>query len=214
MQEYAENHQYYDDYINYMYSADRVYFTSMTVENALTMFKERVLDFLITNRYKYSTLFATMNFEYNPIENYNRVEDSANTRTPNLTRNNTRTPNLSTVIDTTLTNGERVSNSTAKQDVSPFDVQNDYTTFDKNVVESAVNQSIDKNNSKTVETGTDTTVTNDTGEEKVVIHSKISGNIGVTTSQQMIASEREVADFSFYKMLFSDIINYICITLY
>lgn len=214
MQEYSEQYSFYDGYIKYMYSCDKVYFTSMNIETALTMFKDRVLDFLITNRYKYSTLFATMSLEYNPIENYNRVEDSTNTRTPNLTRNNIRTPNLSSITDTTLINGERRSNSAAKQDVSPFDVQNDYTTFDKNVVESLVNESRDNNNSKTVETGTDTTVTNDTGEEKVVIHSKISGNIGVTTSQQMIESEREVADFSFYKMLFSDIINYICITLY
>lgn len=34
-----------------------------------------------------------------------------------------------------------------------------------------------------------------------------SGNIGVTTSQQMIQSEREVADFSFLKILTADIVN-------
>ena len=34
-----------------------------------------------------------------------------------------------------------------------------------------------------------------------------SGNIGVTTSQQMIQSEREVADFSFLKILTADLVN-------
>lgn len=38
-----------------------------------------------------------------------------------------------------------------------------------------------------------------------------SGNIGVTTSQQMIMSEREVADFSFLKILTEDLVN--CFTL-
>lgn len=34
-----------------------------------------------------------------------------------------------------------------------------------------------------------------------------SGNIGVTTSQQMIQAEREVADFSFLKILTADLVN-------
>ena len=38
-----------------------------------------------------------------------------------------------------------------------------------------------------------------------------SGNIGVTTSQQMIESEREVANFSFLKILTEDLVN--CFTL-
>lgn len=38
-----------------------------------------------------------------------------------------------------------------------------------------------------------------------------SGNIGVTTSQQMIQSEREVAQFSFLGILTSDLINSFCL---
>lgn len=38
-----------------------------------------------------------------------------------------------------------------------------------------------------------------------------SGNIGVTTSQQMIESEREVANFSFLKILTEDLVNSFCL---
>lgn len=38
-----------------------------------------------------------------------------------------------------------------------------------------------------------------------------SGNIGVTTAQQMIESEREVANFSFLKILTEDLINAFCL---
>ena len=37
-----------------------------------------------------------------------------------------------------------------------------------------------------------------------------SGNVGVTTSQQMIESERDVADFSFVGIVVRDIVNEIC----
>ena len=36
------------------------------------------------------------------------------------------------------------------------------------------------------------------------------GNIGVTTSQQMIMSEREVRNFSVIKVICSDLISYLC----
>ena len=38
-----------------------------------------------------------------------------------------------------------------------------------------------------------------------------SGNIGVTTSQQMIEAEREVANFSFLKILTEDLVNSFCL---
>ena len=41
-----------------------------------------------------------------------------------------------------------------------------------------------------------------------------SGNIGVTTSQQMLQSEFEVRKFDFYKMIYEDIDSILCLLSY
>ena len=51
---------------------------------------------------------------------------------------------------------------------------------------------------------------NDIGNVVVDRNSKISGNIGVTTSQQMLQSEREVAFFELIKIIAHDTVNAIC----
>ena len=44
--------------------------------------------------------------------------------------------------------------------------------------------------------------------------SRIHGNIGVTTSQQMIQSEREVASFNYILTVLNDVVNDICSMMY
>ena len=120
--------------------------------------------------------------EYDPIENYNRNENATiskgNTRTLNTTEGtgNTRTLNTSRGTTGTYTTEESVS-------------AENVTTFspDKKTVETP--------NTAIADTGTITdqgAITNtgtiaDQGAD--VISSNIHGNIGVTTSQQMLESE-------------------------
>lgn len=59
---------------------------------------------------------------------------------------------------------------------------------------------------------TDTTSQNE--NETYTHNSHISGNIGVTTSQQMLQSEREVAYFNFVSIVAHDIIKLIAICIY
>ena len=71
----------------------------------------------------------------------------------------------------------------------------------------------------TTHTGTDTTTHTGTignsgseSEDEVVNRTLTrAGNIGVTTSQQMIESEREVALFNFIDIITADIVNELCI---
>lgn len=63
--------------------------------------------------------------------------------------------------------------------------------------------------SKTI-SGNDSSIVNDTLTHNLTR----TGNIGVTTSQQMIESERQVALFDFVKIVAHDIIKTICIALY
>ena len=145
-----------------------------------------------SHKYEYDKLVDTLSLEYNPIENYSMTETGTDTRTPNITQTS-KGVNTNTVgVDTSITTGK--------------------TTFDKS--DSFINDT------KTTNTGTntdtqdiDTTVTT-AGNEKTVHEFTRSGNIGVTTSQQMIESERQLAMFSVVDLFVKAISDIILIGVY
>lgn len=145
-----------------------------------------------SHKYEYDKLVDTLSLEYNPIENYSMTEKGTDTRTPNITQTN-KGVNTNTVgVDTSITTGK--------------------TTFDKS--DSFINDT------KTTNTGTNTdtqdinTTVTTTGNEKTVHEFTRSGNIGVTTSQQMIESERQLAMFSVVDLFVKAIADIILIGVY
>lgn len=145
-----------------------------------------------SHKYEYDKLVDTLSLEYNPIENYSMTEKGTDTRTPNITQTN-KGINTNTVgVDTSITTGK--------------------TTFDKS--DSFINDT------KTTNTGTNTdtqdinTTVTTAGNEKIVHEFTRSGNIGVTTSQQMIESERQLAMFSVVDLFVKAIADIILIGVY
>lgn len=145
-----------------------------------------------SHKYEYNKLVDTLSLEYNPIENYSMVEKGTDTRTPNITQTNKGTNTNTAGVDTAITTGK--------------------TTFDKS--DSFINDT------KTTNTGTntdtqdiDTTVTT-AGNEKTEHELTRSGNIGVTTSQQMIESERKLAMFSVVDLFVKAVADIILIGVY
>lgn len=145
-----------------------------------------------SHKYEYDKLVDTLSLEYNPIENYFMTEKGTDTRTPNITQTN-KGVNTNTVgVDTSITTGK--------------------TTFDKS------NSFI--NDTKTTNTGTNTdtqdinTTVTTAGNEKTVHEFTRSGNIGVTTSQRMIESERQLAMFSVVDLFVKAIADIILIGVY
>lgn len=67
-------------------------------------------------------------------------------------------------------------------------------------------------------TGTDGTVRADsgksTGSEDIVRTREEHGNIGVTSTQQMIKEEREISDFSIYETIAQQFVQAFCIQVY
>ena len=186
MKEYTDNAEMLDFNINHDYE-NYVFLTSQKeVQNAYQEFVKLVKSHLLLNSYKYSGLYKTTQLEYNPIENYSMSESGTDIHTPNLTT-------------TDRTNiGEQANSTTSTDSVSPYDTQT-FTDSNKTVV-SENNGAREDSNTKT-ETGTETTK-----------HDfKRSGNIGVTTSQQMLDSERKVVNFTFLKIVFRNIIDDTCI---
>lgn len=171
------------------------YYDTENVTNNTNMVKQ-ASDYIAlygkSHKYEYDKLVDTLSLEYNPIENYSMTEKGTDTRTPNITQTN-KGVNTNTVgVDTSITTGK--------------------TTFDKS--DSFINDT------KTTNTGTNTdtqdinTTVTTTGNEKTVHEFTRSGNIGVTTAQQMIESERQLAMFSVVDLFVKAIADIILIGVY
>lgn len=134
---------------------------------------------------KWNRMQSAMELEYNPIENYDRQEDLKSTRTPNLT--NTYTDKNANANTNTLKNYKNGYNSTSQ-------------------VMSDSSESISGTN---IETSNKST-----GTEQIVGDNHIHGNIGVTTSQQMLQSELDIAKNLVAEIIVDDFKNKFCIVVY
>lgn len=165
-----------------------------------------------SNKYQinWKKLYDTTVLEYNPIENYDRMEDWTDTddETSTSARDNTR--NTTNTIKSTSTN--EVMNS--------VNVTDQNTAFNAGLADHAkqiTDGDTTENGSITnTETGKDTENENVNGG-RTGRHTRVGrahGNIGVTTSQQMIQSERDLVIFNLYDMIAESFIENFCLMVY
>lgn len=135
---------------------------------------------------KFSTnwekLFNTLTLEYDPLENYNRTEILSNSDSDVQTPTNWKTTDTSLLAD----NSEKTSNSV-------------YGFNSSNPVPESESEKTSAHKNTSEQSGT-FTVTHNYGRK-----SETFGNIGVTTSQQMLQSERDVAEWNFWEKVFNDL---------
>lgn len=195
------------------------------------------------NKYKWSKLFGTLNLEYNPIENYDSVETSTrkpNLTTERQYKGGEKTTYSGAETDTQTGSTDRVQSGGQTTTEKPGAVRThernsfnpaeptmeyrdkesgtnttDTTYKDLTVTEkyNAIQTKKDyvgRNDLKEYQNREDTETT--VGQE--VTESRTHGNIGVTTSQQMIQSEREVASFNYILTVLNDVVNEICSMMY
>lgn len=145
-----------------------------------------------SHKYEYDKLVDTLSLEYNPIENYSMTEKGTDTRTPNITQTNKGINKNTVGINTSITTGK--------------------TTFDRS--DSFINDTKATNTGTNTDTQDINTTVTTAGTEKTVHEFTRSGNIGVTTSQQMIESERQLAMFSVVDLFVKAIADIILIGVY
>lgn len=165
-----------------------------------------ILNNIVKNIYldKWNKLYNVLNSEYNPIENYNRVENT----TINNTGNETTNENINN--SEVLTGGH--TNNNTNENTHKVSAFNDETfSNDSNDVNTSSDKFIYDNETKT-NTATNTSSKNNTGKNET--HSTISGNIGVTTTQQMIVSEIELRKYNLIDEFYSDLDNLLTIGIY
>lgn len=243
-------------------SLDRMYL-SVHYTNSVSVFEYgATLDITVTgimerNRYKFDNLYRTIIQEYNPIENYDRIEDTTvdidGTNTDN-TKADSTTVRTGSEIDTksggfsnsktgtmaettafsgsekheqtgtiTSTNQTRAFNSgltdvSKNTSTTPTGTDDTLTFADrKNVAETTFNGYKDtteynalKNQhsyNSVTDTTADTSTVSGVRKDKHVTTSRIHGNIGVTTSAQMLESERKLSDFDFLDIVYRTVLD-------
>lgn len=194
-----------------------------------------------TNYLKYQKLIAVATAQYEPIENYNMIEEGNDTRTPNITNQMTlNTTAAMTDTRTATTTGSTTNTSQINQVRTTTDTPNNYTTTSTHQVNPYDNpgftddskdisiqtgtrimseeytgnpdtsttssNSTTQNSGGTSTTNTGTNTATETGTEKTDHKLTRHGNIGVTTSQQMLESELALADkMNLFKIIEQDL---------
>lgn len=150
-------------------------------------------------QYEWAKLLESMSFEYNPIDNYDRTE----TRT--LTSQGTGSG----------TDGGSDSLSTSKQHTGQEQDTGKVTAFNSGSL-------ADKNQSTGTSSATDTeTASTQYGKTKQETFSKSDsetirahGNIGVTTTMQMIKEQRDIVKFNLYDIITEEFKLRFCVLVY
>lgn len=137
--------------------------------------------------FDFERMYNALRVDYSPIENYDRKE--------NITRDyeNSGSDKASTTLGSTTTTTNIGSNDNENK-VSAYN-ESDYTNREKDT------QSYNSTATNTG-SGTDTTQTEYGLKRKEVEDIRVHGNIGITTSQQMIESEMSLrAKYDIYKII-------------
>lgn len=157
-------------------------------------------------------LYSAMKIEYNPIENYDRMEDWTDGRSGN--RKNTVSD--STILDGQTQNSGSVTRTDSRTGDNKVSGYNDNVLVPQSQqVETGGSTDTDHTrqdvDSTTTRTGSGSEDTTETTTHKGRVH----GNIGVTSSQQLMASELElVPQLNIINYIISSFKNRFCILVY
>ena len=139
----------------------------------------------------FSKWITALNLEYSPIENYDRTEEWTDQRA-----------DTGRVLSTDATNTTNHNSGTASTDKSAYN-SDSYSPVDKvsNEVDSLVNSS-----------GNSTSETAQSSEATKI--GRAHGNIGVTTSQQMLKAELDIAAWNIYENITDLFLQEFCLMVY
>lgn len=205
-----------------MYNYDSTLFANLSVPTGID--RDLLIDTILMNGGEFEVLYAdgiflksaigvwsekwqrtmqrwydALNIDYNPLENYDRMEDWLDSNN----RNN-QTKRLENAIGSDVSESTGSGSTTATR--SAFDAT-DYQPHDKSDSSSTGN-----NTSSSSTSAYGTTEDNETTLNKRI--GRAHGNIGVTTSQQMLEAELDVSKWNLYDEIANLFIKEFCIFLY
>ena len=164
-----------------------------------------------------------LNIDYNPLENYDRMEEWSDT----CSRTNTGTVSDSGIRKNTGTQSTESSgkdnfkgsgNSTSSDEISAYN-SNSFQNDKKNTTNSSNSSETNTtaNNTRTdnlSESNSNTRTDNLSEKTNSDRKGRAHGNIGVTTSQQMLQSELDIAKWNIYEQITDLFLSEFCIMVY
>lgn len=148
-----------------------------------------------------------LNIEYDPLFNYDRTEEYEDEHNGDFSRegsiessgSNTRTDNLTTTPGTNVTHSEKAYNDA------------NFVETSKDAQTGAITNTGTQGNTYDDEASND-----ESGSDhyKNTHKARLFGNIGVTTSQQMLQSELDIARWNLYEHIADIFCNEFCIMVY
>ena len=169
-------------------------------------------------------LYATTQYEYDPISNYDRTEtetvstDRTRTSTDSYSTTDTQyhTPGKSTTTATDRRYGFNDASSPAPAGIAESVTEPDLTKRELPSGTGAYSelQFTLRGTDVTRDTGTDSTSSSGSEDEDITRENRTRGNIGVTTTQQMIEAEREVVRYDFLEDVINDFKARFCLMVY
>lgn len=160
-------------------------------------------------------LYKTTLLEYNPIENYDRMEEWTEAED---TKKNTEAD--ATGTSKTDTDGTSTKESNTDGVINDQKYVSAYNEVEFTPTERDNNTQNEKNNSEQKDVGTVSVktsaenTTDETGNRNLLRKGRAHGNIGVTTSQQMIEAEREVSLYNIIDVIITSFKNRFCLQVY
>ena len=140
-------------------------------------------------------LQRTINMDYDPIYNYNRIEEWEDSGT---------TKNQGSYSGSERETGSSSSNATNTQQTAGFNTDVP-KTHDVDTTNGTGSQEISRSDSHS---------NTDNGESYGKHTGRVYGNIGVTTTQQLIREEREISEFNMYDYIADDFAREFCLLVY
>lgn len=211
-----------------------IYPNPVVMKNLIGIWSSKQLD--IWNR-----LYATTQYEYNPIENYDRQETGTDSGTGSTTHtgSDSRTETIRDGGTEGVTSSSSLS-KTGQDSVAGSDTRGHWKAgFDSAAVgddDGLVKETRDQDDGETTTTygntetgsGSSTTTfgkvqsfsenkTYGSGESRTQSGNhtlRAHGNIGVTTTQEMIRQQREIEQFNMYDIIINDFKNRFCVLVY
>lgn len=200
VQEYVQNYETIDGILSYKYG--KYWKTLAEIDN---LWYEQCLSWVYAHLYKYNKLWAVLGLEYDPIANVDADEKETVTNNGGFTLDKEEGARTDTWSET---RGKEHSTSTDTGKTYPMDQGGtNFYDSDRRVVDST--SDMVQNGGNTGKSGgkdKDIQIHNDV----TVIERKRKGNIGITATQQLIAMEKDTANFVFWEEFFRDLVGDLC----
>ena len=165
---------------------------------------KRNINFWFARRlFDFERMYEALRVEYSPIENYDRIEDIKREYKDSGTDTETLTLGSSTTSKNTGTDTNTMQGGgSTEKGVSAYN-EDGYTNREKDTeTQNSTNTNQYDSTVTNTKSGSDTTKTDYGKQRTETENTRIHGNIGVTTSQQMIESEMTLrAKYDIYKII-------------